>query len=73
MSSKHIPRHLYLVDLSITRGEGEDGNDGDGVEIMIDPSGAAGRSFGVGKGWRPEDEEMSPYLKLFVIVWGLGY
>jgi len=58
-----------LVDLSITReGEGEEGD----VEVMIDPSGAAGRSFGVGQGWRPDDDEMSPYLKLFGMLWGLG-
>ena len=23
-------------------------------------------------GWRPDDEEMSPYLKLFGMLWGLG-
>merc|ERR1712232_924962 len=34
--------------------------------------GAAGRKFGVGTGWRADDDEMSPYLKLFGMLWGLG-
>lgn len=42
------------------------------VEIFIDPTGYAGRAYGVGKGWRPDDEQMSPYLKLFGMLWGLG-
>uniref|UniRef100_A0A7S2GUN5 Uncharacterized protein n=1 Tax=Helicotheca tamesis TaxID=374047 RepID=A0A7S2GUN5_9STRA len=42
------------------------------VELLIDPSGKAGRAFGVGLGWRPEDKEMSPFLKLFGMLWGLG-
>jgi len=43
-----------------------------GVTLLVDPLGKAGRQFGVGRGWRPEDEEMSPYLKLFGMLWGLG-
>ena len=42
------------------------------VEIFVDPLGEAGRAFGVGRGWKPEDEDMSPYLKLFGMLWGLG-
>lgn len=42
------------------------------VELFIDPKGEAGRAFGVGTGWRPEDEEMSPYVKLFGMLFGLG-
>lgn len=42
------------------------------VELLVDPDGAAGRAFGVGRGWRPDDVETSPYLKLFGMLWGLG-
>jgi len=42
------------------------------VELFVDPKGEAGRAFGVGTGWRPDDEEMSPYLKLFGMLFGLG-
>jgi hypothetical protein len=46
--------------------------DGKGVILMVDPTGRAGRAFGVGTGWRPDDTEISPYLKLFGMLWGLG-
>eukprot|EP00563_Minutocellus_polymorphus_P006312 CAMPEP_0181046662 /NCGR_PEP_ID=MMETSP1070-20121207/14465_1 /TAXON_ID=265543 /ORGANISM="Minutocellus polymorphus, Strain NH13" /LENGTH=315 /DNA_ID=CAMNT_0023125281 /DNA_START=1 /DNA_END=948 /DNA_ORIENTATION=+ len=50
------------------------------VDILIDPLGKAGRQFGVGRGWKPDDEELfgvftkkySPYIKLFGMLWGLG-
>jgi len=42
------------------------------VQIFVDPNGEAGRKFNVGRGWRPDDAEMSPYLKLFGMLWGLG-
>jgi len=42
------------------------------VELFVDPLGEAGRKFGVGTGWRPDDDEMSPYVKLFGMLWGLG-
>ena len=42
------------------------------VELLVDPTGSAGRQFGVGRGWRPDDDEMSPYLKLFGMLFGLG-
>jgi hypothetical protein len=42
------------------------------IELFVDPTGEAGRAFGVGRGWKPDDDEMSPYLKLFGMLWGLG-
>lgn len=50
------------------------------VDILIDPLGEVGRQFGVGRGWKPDDEELfgvftkevSPYIKLFGMLWGLG-
>jgi hypothetical protein len=42
------------------------------VELLIDPTGKAGRMFEVGQGWRPDDDTMSPYLKLFGMLFGLG-
>jgi len=41
------------------------------VELYADPTGEAGRRFGVSRGWRP-DEDISPFLKLFVVGIGLG-
>ena len=41
------------------------------VELFVDPNGIAGKKFGVGTGWRPDDE-MSPYVKLFGMLFGLG-
>jgi hypothetical protein len=35
------------------------------VEIFLDPTGMAGRAYGVERGWRPDDENMPPFLKLF--------
>jgi len=42
------------------------------VEVFIDPNGDAGRAFGVGRGWLPENKEINPFLKLFGMLWGLG-
>jgi len=57
------------VDLNVgTTAAGGD----DKVELFVDPVGRAGRAFGVGRGWREDDSEMSPYLKLFGMLWGLG-
>mmetsp|Transcript_35058 Transcript_35058/g.79186 ORF Transcript_35058/g.79186 Transcript_35058/m.79186 type:complete len:285 (-) Transcript_35058:25-879(-) len=44
----------------------------DEAELFSDPSGAAGLAYGVGKGWLPDDDSMSPYLKLFGMLFGLG-
>lgn len=59
---------LKLVDLVDLPCDTSDGK----VTLMIDPLGKAGRAFGVGTGWRADDEEMSPYLKLFGMLFGLG-
>jgi len=42
------------------------------VNLFSDPKGEAGRKFGIWKGWKPEDEEKSPYVKLIGMLWGLG-
>ena len=42
------------------------------VEILADPTGDAGRLFGVSRGFRPDDAKLSPFLKLFVVGIGLG-
>lgn len=55
-----------LVDLP------SDVTEGHGVTLLVDPLGRAGRAFGVGTGWRPDDAEMSPYVKLFGMLFGLG-
>ena len=59
---------LKLVDLVDLPCDTSDGK----VTLMIDPLGKAGKAFGVGVGWRPDDEKMSPFLKLFGMLWGLG-
>jgi hypothetical protein len=42
------------------------------VAIMVDNDGQAGRAFDVGRGWLPNDENVSPFLKLFGMLFGLG-
>ena len=42
------------------------------VTLMVDNDGRAGRSFGVGRGWLPDNQDLSPFLKLFGMLWGLG-
>eukprot|EP00308_Calcidiscus_leptoporus_P001740 CAMPEP_0119377884 /NCGR_PEP_ID=MMETSP1334-20130426/47133_1 /TAXON_ID=127549 /ORGANISM="Calcidiscus leptoporus, Strain RCC1130" /LENGTH=296 /DNA_ID=CAMNT_0007396937 /DNA_START=83 /DNA_END=973 /DNA_ORIENTATION=+ len=42
------------------------------LELLADPTGEAGRRFGVSRGWRPTDTRLSPQLKLFVVGIGLG-
>jgi hypothetical protein len=37
------------------------------VELLADPAGAAGRAFGVSRGFRPDDDGLNPYAKLFVM------
>lgn len=44
----------------------------DSIEIWVDNTGQAGRSFGVGRGWLPDNEDVNPFLKLFGMLWGLG-
>lgn len=42
------------------------------VDLFVDNTGAAGREWGVGRGWLPDNEDVNPYLKLFGMLWGLG-
>jgi hypothetical protein len=42
------------------------------VDLFVDNTGEAGKTFGVGRGWLPENEDVSPFLKLFGMLWGLG-
>jgi AhpC/TSA antioxidant enzyme len=42
------------------------------VTLLIDQLGAAGRKFGVGRGWLPIDDDVNPFLKLFGMLFGLG-
>lgn len=42
------------------------------VQLFVDPSGKAGKAFGCGRGWLPENEDVNPFLKLFGMLWGLG-
>jgi hypothetical protein len=42
------------------------------VELWIDPTGAAGRAFGVNRGWMPENTDIHPYVKLSFMLLGLG-
>jgi len=42
------------------------------VTMMVDNDGQAGRAFGVGRGWLPDNKDVSPFLKLFGMLWGLG-
>ena len=44
----------------------------DALEVYSDPMGRAGREFGVNRGWKSDDGESSPYLKLFGMLFGLG-
>jgi hypothetical protein len=53
----------------------------DEVELIADPSGEFGRTFGVKRGWLPDQDELSigdlkvpisPYAKLFGMLLGLG-
>lgn len=42
------------------------------VKLLSDPTGEAGRRFGVSRGFRPDDERLSPFVKLFFMGIGLG-
>eukprot|EP00586_Coscinodiscus_wailesii_P019026 CAMPEP_0172517656 /NCGR_PEP_ID=MMETSP1066-20121228/286885_1 /TAXON_ID=671091 /ORGANISM="Coscinodiscus wailesii, Strain CCMP2513" /LENGTH=332 /DNA_ID=CAMNT_0013299775 /DNA_START=28 /DNA_END=1026 /DNA_ORIENTATION=+ len=43
-----------------------------GLEILADPTGQAGRAFGVSRGWRPDDDAIPAWLKVTVVGIGLG-
>lgn len=42
------------------------------IELWCDNTGAAGRAFGVERGWLPDNADVNPFLKLFGMLWGLG-
>jgi len=42
------------------------------VELLSDPTGEAGRRFGVSRGWLPDDNRLSPFLKLYIMLFGVG-
>jgi hypothetical protein len=44
----------------------------DTIEYFYDPTGKAGKAFGVSRGWLPDNPEINPYLKLFGMLFGLG-
>jgi hypothetical protein len=46
--------------------------DTESIDLFIDNKGEAGRVWGVERGWEPDNRELSPYLKLFLMLWGLG-
>lgn len=64
-------RLVNMLDLE-TDASNSDSDSDSIVELFVDPTGAAGRDFGVGRGWRADDDEMSPYIKLFGMLFGLG-
>lgn len=42
------------------------------ISVWVDNQGSVGRLFGVSQGWLPERKDVSPFLKLFGMLWGLG-
>jgi len=42
------------------------------VELLSDPTGEAGRAFGVSRGFKPDDANLSPSAKLFFMGVGVG-
>eukprot|EP00548_Thalassiothrix_antarctica_P017628 CAMPEP_0194192704 /NCGR_PEP_ID=MMETSP0154-20130528/71733_1 /TAXON_ID=1049557 /ORGANISM="Thalassiothrix antarctica, Strain L6-D1" /LENGTH=308 /DNA_ID=CAMNT_0038916359 /DNA_START=57 /DNA_END=983 /DNA_ORIENTATION=+ len=42
------------------------------IELFADPTGEAGRKFGVSRGFRPDDESMPPFVKQFFSGIGIG-
>ena len=42
------------------------------VDLFVDNTGEAGKKWGAERGWLPDDEDTSPYLKLFGMLFGLG-
>lgn len=52
---------LETVDLDTTK-----------LDVFVDNTGEAGKMFGVGRGWLPDNEDVNPFLKLFGMLWGLG-
>ena len=44
----------------------------DTMECFYDPTGVAGKAFGVSRGWLPDNTNIHPYIKLFGMLFGLG-
>lgn len=44
----------------------------DSIELWIDEMGDSGRTFGVQRGWIPDNNDVPPFLKLFVMLFGIG-
>eukprot|EP00579_Thalassiosira_antarctica_P000098 CAMPEP_0201868912 /NCGR_PEP_ID=MMETSP0902-20130614/2620_1 /ASSEMBLY_ACC=CAM_ASM_000551 /TAXON_ID=420261 /ORGANISM="Thalassiosira antarctica, Strain CCMP982" /LENGTH=302 /DNA_ID=CAMNT_0048394323 /DNA_START=112 /DNA_END=1017 /DNA_ORIENTATION=+ len=42
------------------------------IEVLSDPTGEAGRKFGVSRGFRPDDTSLSPFVKQFCSGIGIG-
>ena len=42
------------------------------IEVFADPSGEAGRRFGVSRGFQPDSSRLSPFAKLFAMGIGIG-
>ncbi|GMH98982.1 hypothetical protein TrST_g10981 [Triparma strigata] len=42
------------------------------VNIISDPEGTCGKKFGVNLGWRSDDDSLSPYFKLYMMLFGFG-
>lgn len=42
------------------------------VDLFVDNTGKAGKQWGVGRGWQPDNDEIVPFVKLFGMLWGLG-
>ena len=46
--------------------------DTESIDVFVDNTGEAGKVWGAERGWEPDNKELSPYLKLFLMLWGLG-
>ena len=44
----------------------------DAIELFYDPQGIAGKTFGVSRGWLPDNTNINPFIKLFGMLFGLG-
>lgn len=62
-SPKSALQLCSLLDIDAIDGE---------INVYADEFGKAGKEFGVSPGWRPNDNQMNAYLKLFGMLWGLG-
>jgi hypothetical protein len=42
------------------------------VDLFVYNTGEAGKKWGVGRGWLPDNDDVNPFLKLFGMLFGLG-